>query len=77
MGAFLVDLAIEHVNLHKRVALKLMLFFGTNAKMVLLGFMLVTCIMSMFCSNTSTTAMMIPFILGKFYFPNFLRHRDS
>lgn len=36
--------------------------FGTNSKVVLLGFILVTAVFSMFVSNTATAAMMLTFL---------------
>lgn len=60
VGAFLVDIAIEKVHLHKRVALNILLVFGVNPKLLMLGFMVVAGLISMFCSNTSTTIMLLP-----------------
>ena len=64
LGAFLVDLAIEKVNLHKRFALSIICRFGAQPKVILGAFMFVAYIMSMFCLNTSTTMMLVPFALG-------------
>ena len=64
LGAFLVDLAIEKVNLHKRFALSIICRFGAAPKVILGAFMFVAYIMSMFCLNTSTTMMLVPFALG-------------
>ena len=61
IGAFLVDLAIEKTNLHKRIALFVILKFGTKPAHQIGAFMLVSFCLSMFCLNTSTTMMLIPF----------------
>ena len=64
IGAFIVDFGIEKVELHKRVALKIILKLGTSPRMLLLSMMLVCAVLSGFCSNTSTTLMLVPFVLG-------------
>ena len=64
IGAFVEDFGIEKVQLHKRIALKIILKAGTSPKMLMLSMMLVCALLSMFCSNTSTTLMMLPFALG-------------
>ncbi|GBG30641.1 Solute carrier family 13 member 5 [Hondaea fermentalgiana] len=64
LGAFLVVLAIEEAMAHKRFALWALKFCGTKPRLVLLGFMLITGLVSMFASNTSTTILMLPVIKG-------------
>ena len=48
--------------LFRRVGLSVLLFVGSSPRMVLLGFMLPTAILSMWISNTASTAMMIPIL---------------
>ena len=60
MGGFMIGLAIEKWSLHKRIALSIVQFTGTNGNRILLGFILATGFISMWLSNTATTMMMLP-----------------
>ena len=60
VGGFIIALAIEKWNLHKRVALSIIKFTGTKKSRIILGFMIATAILSMFISNTATTIMILP-----------------
>ena len=58
-GGLVVACALEIVQLHRRVALRVLLLFGTRPRQLLLGFMAATSFISMWMSNTATTAMMM------------------
>jgi solute carrier family 13 (sodium-dependent dicarboxylate transporter), member 2/3/5 len=64
MGGFMLGLAIEKWNLHKRIALNIVRVTGTSGNRIVLGFILATGLLSMWLSNTATTMMMFPIALS-------------
>lgn len=60
MGGFMLAMAIEKWNLHKRIALSIISFIGTDIQKIILGFMVATGFISMWISNTATALMMLP-----------------
>ena len=63
-GGFVLALALEKVNLHRRIALSIIHRTGTTPNRVILGFMLATGFMSMWISNTASTVVMLPIALS-------------
>ncbi|XP_037835947.1 solute carrier family 13 member 4, partial [Kryptolebias marmoratus] len=60
MGVICLAASIEKWNLHKRIALRMVMVAGAKPGMLVLGFMCCTVFLSMWLSNTSTTAMVMP-----------------
>jgi len=63
-GGFVMALALEKVNLHKRIALNIIKLTGTTPNKVVLGFMIATATLSMWISNTASTVVMLPIALS-------------
>ena len=72
MGGFILAIAIERWNLHRRIALTIIYVVGSNVPRIILGFMLSTAFLSMWISNTATTVMMLP--IGVAVASQFLGH---
>ncbi len=62
MGGFVLAIMAEKYGLDVTLARILLKPFGTKPSMVLLGFLVVIAIFSMFMSNTATAAMMLAFL---------------
>lgn len=60
LGGFVLALSMERWGLHRRLALSIVSFSGTRPASLVLGFMVATAFISMWVSNTATTAMMVP-----------------
>lgn len=60
IGGFIIAIAIQRWNLHRRIALTIIHFIGSDVKKIILGFMVATAFLSMWISNTATSVMMLP-----------------
>lgn len=64
LGGFLIAIAMQKVNLHRRIALLTLHAVGTHPRQIVLGMMISTAFLSMWVSNTATTLMMLPIALS-------------
>ena len=62
LGSLIVAISVEKCSLHTRIALKALITIGTSPRLLMLGLMLPTMFLSMWISNTATTAMMLPIV---------------
>lgn len=60
MGGFIIALAMQRWNLHRRIAMNIVRIIGFSPGRLIFGFMSATAILSAFVSNTATTVMMMP-----------------
>ena len=73
-GGFVMALALEKVELHKRIALNIIRRTGSSPDRVILGFILSTALLSMWISNTASTIVMLPIAVQVIYL---LRHDED
>lgn len=64
IGGFMIALAMQRWNLHKRIALNIILCTGERPVALVCGFMLATAFLSMWISNTATTLVMLPIAIA-------------
>ncbi len=60
MGGFIIALAMQRWNLHRRIAMNIVRTVGFSPARLIFGFMVATAALSAFVSNTATTVMMMP-----------------
>ena len=64
LGGFVLGLALQRWNLHRRIALTIIARLGTSPVRLVGGFILATAFLSMWVSNTATAVMMLPVALS-------------
>ena len=64
IGGFMIALAMQKWNLHKRIAVSILQFTGVGIGQIVAGFMIATSFLSMWISNTATAMMMVPIAMS-------------
>ncbi|XP_069105651.1 solute carrier family 13 member 2-like isoform X2 [Argopecten irradians] len=64
LGGLIVGVAMEEVNLHRRIAMGITMLLGSSPNTMMLGLMLPTWFLSMWISNTAATSMMLPILVA-------------
>ncbi|WP_138431459.1 SLC13 family permease [Fodinibius saliphilus] len=60
LGGFIIAVAMERWELHRRIALNIVEFVGSRPSSIIMGFILASAFLSMWVSNTATALMMLP-----------------
>lgn len=64
MGGFVIAVAMERWDLHRRVALTIVRYVGVKPTSIIIGFIIASAFLSMWVSNTATALMMLPIALS-------------
>lgn len=64
MGGFMIAVAMQRWDLHRRIALNIVRYVGVNPDSIIMGFILASAFLSMWVSNTATALMMLPIALS-------------
>lgn len=64
MGGFIIAIAMQRWNLHKRIALNIVNFVGVKPSSIIVGFIIASAFLSMWVSNTATALMMLPIAIS-------------
>lgn len=68
MGGFIIAIAMQTWNLHRRIALRIIHFVGVKPSSIIIGFIIASAFLSMWVSNTATALMMLPIALSVLHF---------
>ncbi|CAN5232246.1 DASS family sodium-coupled anion symporter [soil metagenome] len=68
MGGFIIAIAMQNWNLHKRIALRIVNLVGVKPSSIIIGFIIASAFLSMWVSNTATALMMLPIAISLLQF---------
>jgi sodium-dependent dicarboxylate transporter 2/3/5 len=68
MGGFIIAIAMQRWDLHKRIALRIINYVGVKPSSIIVGFIIASAFLSMWVSNTATALMMLPIALSVLHF---------
>lgn len=68
MGGFIIAIAMQRWDLHRRIALKIINFVGVKPNSIIIGFIISSAFLSMWVSNTATALMMLPIAMSVLHF---------
>ena len=68
MGGFIIAIAMQQWNLHRRVALRIVNVVGAKPTSIIIGFIIASAFLSMWVSNTATALMMLPIAISVLQF---------
>ncbi|MDR9366151.1 MAG: SLC13 family permease [Balneolaceae bacterium] len=68
MGGFIIAIAMQRWELHKRIALRIINYVGVKPSSIIVGFIIASAFLSMWVSNTATALMMLPIALSVLHF---------
>lgn len=68
MGGFIIAIAMQRWDLHKRIALRIINYVGVKPSSIIIGFIIASAFLSMWVSNTATALMMLPIALSVLHF---------
>lgn len=64
LGGFVIAVAMERWDLHRRIALNIVRYVGVKPSSIIIGFIMASAFLSMWVSNTATALMMLPIALS-------------
>lgn len=68
MGGFIIAIAMQKWNLHRRIALRIVNLVGVKPTSIIMGFIIASAFLSMWVSNTATALMMLPIAISVLQF---------
>jgi len=77
MGGFIIAIAMQRWDLHRRIALNIIVLIGSRPRSIIAGFMVSSAFMSMWVSNTAATLMMLPIAMSVIQLTKKIEHTEA